>query len=383
MIRSSTPVVLSVLLACGGPEALDDEDTALESGDPPAQRCARLEIASDTGCEGVEVLGVNTRGFSFERGGWTLEGTLWYPQTSAPDFEAPGVVILHGSGPAGRDGVVEGSLGIGYAEPIAIYAGLAERLAARGFAVLSYDKRSCFTEANASCPHSINEYPGEVDDILIYDFIEDARVAANALAAEPDVADDILLIGHSQGASFVPILANEEELVHGGAMLAGPMLPLPESIAGQFDDLADWVALDDPNNPLVEDLRAQAEEVRAALQAIAAGSYPAPRYWGATLDFWRSWMDIQADLPARLAANEEPLIACFGQLDFNVGPAHVAQLHSWAAAGLVDLRLASYPTLTHAFVHLIDEPPGHTSEFSRAVLDDLVDWAVSSSLTWQ
>jgi hypothetical protein len=91
-------------------------------------------------------------------------------------------------------------------------------------------------------------------------------------------------------------------------------------------------------------------------------------------------MDIQADLPARLAANEEPLIACFGQLDFNVGPAHVAQLHSWAAAGLVDLRLASYPTLTHAFVHLIDEPPGHTSEFSSAVLDDLVDWAVSSSL---
>jgi len=90
-------------------------------------------------------------------------------------------------------------------------------------------------------------------------------------------------------------------------------------------------------------------------------------------------MDVQDNLSAHLAATEMPLVAYFGELDFNVGPPHVAQLRSWVNAGVVNVRLATYPTLTHAFVHVIDEPPGHTAEFSSVVVDDLVDWAVRSS----
>lgn len=375
MTRSTSVLLLSLLFACNTTESPIDDETP-EAGDSSALDCDRLEVLVDQACESVEVSGVETRDFSFARAGWTLEGTLWYPQVSSPDYQPPGVVLVHGSGPNGRESLVPGSLGVTYAEPIPVLGGLAQALAERGFAVLSYDKRTCFVEARPECPHSYTEYPGDLDAIRVDDFLEDARSAANALAAEPDVADDILIIGHSQGASFVPILATEEDVIHGGVMLAGAMLPIPESIEGQYDDFADWLEISDPGNPSIAELRMEADEARAILDAIAAGTYPEPEYLGGSVEFWRSWMDIQAAFPAQLEALEEPIAAYFGEFDFNIGPAHVEQLQSWIEAGLVDAELRTYPDLTHAFVYVTDEPPGHTSEFATEVVDDLVTWAV-------
>jgi predicted esterase len=357
--------------------ALPSQDVGDDDSEPI--QCRRLEVLVDDHCEKVVVTGVETRDFAFERANWRLDGTLWVPIVEQADYQPPGVVIIHGSGPQDRDGLVAATLGINFAEPIPIYASLAEQLAAQGFAVLSHDKRSCFVENKPECPRSITEYPDDLEAMRVGDFLEDARVAAQALAAEPGIAPDIIVVGHSKGASYVPTLVHEEEVIHGGVMLAGPMLSVPESIGGQLEDYADWLETHDPGNPLIEQLRGEAVSIRDTLESMLAGTYAGSHYLGASVDYWLDWMAHQASFPAALAQVEEPIAAYFGNLDFNVGARHVEELEAWIDAGSVDVELRDYADLTHVFVYLVDDPPGHTTEFARDVVDDLVSWAVVHS----
>ncbi len=370
MTLRRTCSLVPLLLACTTPAPEEEED--------PAPRCRRLEVLVEDRCEAVQIASVATRDFAFERAGWRIEGTLWMPSATEPDYLPPGVVIMHGSGPNGRAGLIEGHLGVVYAEPIPVYASLAEQLAARGFAVLSYDKRSCFVEVKPECRHSIYDYP-DVDTMLVTDFLEDARVAAQTLAAEPDVADDVIVIGHSEGGTFVPMLINQEEVVHAGVMLAGPTLSLRDTMAGQYDDLADWLEANSPGDPIIEQLRAEAEAIRTTIDAIIAGTYPHAHYLGATVEQWLDWIALLDAFPSEIAALDGSLSAHFGGLDFNVGPDHYNRFRAWVDAGVVDADLYIHPDLTHAFVHIIDDPPGHTTEFSPEVVDDIVAWAVESS----
>jgi dienelactone hydrolase len=346
----------------------------LACNDDPRPRvaCARLETAASGECAPVSVASIERREFEFERGGYTMHGTLRVPITDDPLYLPPGVVVIHGSGPQSREGSIDGTLGVSYSESVHVYASLADQLALRGFAVLTYDKRSCFTEVVEACVSSIHDYPGDPAMMSVHDFLEDGRAAALALAQEPDVADDILIVGHSQGAAFVPRLVNEEEVIRGGAMLAGSQLPIPDAVAGQYEDLADWIEAENPDDPLVDELRAAADEAHTALVAIAEGTYAGETYLGAPVEFWRSWMAVQDAFPAQLASSEVSLSAFFGDMDFNVGPAHVAQLHDWIAAGEAPVNVYTYPDLTHGFVLLTSTPPGHASEFASEVVDDLV-----------
>ncbi|HLT40632.1 MAG TPA: dienelactone hydrolase family protein, partial [Enhygromyxa sp.] len=190
---------------------------------------------------------------------------------------------------------------------------------------------------------------------------------------------DILVVGHSKGATYVPLLVHEEEVIRGGVMLAGPTLSIVESLGGQLDDLADWLATNDPGNPAIETLRAEADATREALESIIAGTYPDTHYLGGTVDYWLDWIAFQDAFPTALAQVAEPIAAHFGSLDFNVGPRHREQLEAWIAAGTVEAEIHDYADLTHAFVYLNDEPPGHTTEFASASVDDLVSWAIDNS----
>ena len=169
---------------------------SLGCAEPPRADCPRLQARVAEACESVLVTGVVERDFDFERDGYTLRGTLRLPVTNDVGYLPPGVVILHGSGPLGREGTVDGVLGISFAAPVHIYSSVAVALANRGFAVLTYDKRSCFAEVVDACVASLSDYPGDPAAIDVVDFREDARAAARALADQPDVADDILLVGH-------------------------------------------------------------------------------------------------------------------------------------------------------------------------------------------
>src|SRR6185369_6762687 len=81
---------------------------------------------------------------AFDRGLFHLEGTLTLP-ARAEGERVPAVVIVHGSGPMSRDGIMRGQLGLSFGFELPVYKRLAEALTARGYAVYRYDKRTCGT----------------------------------------------------------------------------------------------------------------------------------------------------------------------------------------------------------------------------------------------
>ncbi len=130
-----------------------------------------------------------------------LAGTLLLPKLDKGK-RAPGMLIVVGSGPTPRDGVEIGTV----KQPI--YRELAEHLAARGIAVLRYDKR-CVGQSECKKPTSFDDY------------IDDARLSAEFLRKQPQVDPaKIFLFGHSEGGYIISSIAAHENAKFAGVILA-------------------------------------------------------------------------------------------------------------------------------------------------------------------
>ena len=120
---------------------------------------------------------VATREVSFQSGEATLAGTLLLP--AAPGRH-PAVIFVHGSGPEGR-----------WANRY-----LAQKMAEAGVVALIYDKRGVGA--------STGDWKGAGFDTLA----GDAEAGVKLLRAQPEVDPTrVGLYGHSQGATFAPLVA--------------------------------------------------------------------------------------------------------------------------------------------------------------------------------
>jgi pimeloyl-ACP methyl ester carboxylesterase len=130
-----------------------------------------------------------------------LAGTWLAPKLEA-GTRAPGVLIIPGEGTTVRDGIIVGKT----KQPI--YRELAEYLAARGMAVLRYDKR-CAGESECKAAASFEDY------------VEDARKAMEFLSQQPQVDPSrVFLFGHSEGGYIAATVASHTELKLAGVVLA-------------------------------------------------------------------------------------------------------------------------------------------------------------------
>lgn len=335
----------------------------------------------------VEVTGTTEQAITIERDGWQAEGVLTLPLTNGPDgsYRAPVVVLIHGSGPQSRHGGLPGSLGVDFGTTVEVYRSFADQLAERGIATLRYDKRSCFAEAVPECSNRLADYPGDVNAIMVDDFVEDARSAIRLAAAHPALAeDDVIVAGHSQGGSFVPHLVASEPSVSAGIGLAAPGLSLLETIAGQLRAAADHLESQDPTAYAsdITQLRTLADQYESELGQVLAGTWPDPSWLGGSPAFWQNfahWTDRPATDLAGVADRGAPLLYLSGDLDFNVWPAHLERYRSLAAStpGL-DLTTELFAGVTHAFVPVVagSPPASHEIEprFSPVVIDRIVAW---------
>lgn len=128
-----------------------------------------------------------------------LSGSLSKPRDATRPL--PGVVLIHGSGPTDRD-----------MAPSFFLRDLAYGLSRHGFAVVRYDKRgvgkSRITDPSAALTMDV--------------FADDAAAWLDVLASRSDVDGACLIpIGHSEGASFSPMLAVRDSRVAAVVTVAG------------------------------------------------------------------------------------------------------------------------------------------------------------------
>ncbi len=267
-----------------------------------------------------------------------LPGTLTLPKAGGP-FRA--VVLVHGSGPEDRDET------IGPNKP---FRDLAWGLAARGIAVLRYDKRTfVHPEQFASGNVTVKE-----------ETIEDALAAVAGLRRTPRIDPHrVFVLGHSLGGTLVPRIGLADPKIAGFIIMAGSARAAEDVIVEQMEYLA-------AKN--LDEVRMQA----ARLKDLKPGDGPV---LGAPASYW---IDLRGYDPPSIARElRQPMLILQGGRDYQVTPRDFG-LWKQALAGRRNVRYKTYPALNHLFLPgegkstpAEYQKPGHIPD---EVIADIANW---------
>lgn len=277
-----------------------------------------------------------------------LPGTLALPRGEGP---FPAVLLVHGSGPRDRDET------IGAARP---FLDLARGLAARGIAVLRYEKRSRVRP---------EDYAGDNFGVD-HETTDDAVAALKALTGTPGIGR-VFVLGHSQGGMLAPRIAAHLPDTTGVILWAAPARPVFEILPEQFRRIA---ALD---GQVSAEEQAVIDKLDVALARLRKGESP-PRDQtplGLPAAYWRS---MEALAPVAEAGKiPQPLLLLHGGRDFQVTEADWA---AWRAAFDQSPRatLKRYPALNHLGIAGEGPPTAdeyqHPGQVAAELVEDIARW---------
>lgn len=348
VVRGAAAIMFLLLGACTG-SATQADDAASASTRP-----------SDVSVEPSDAGDVEAVAFDSED--LRLQGDLRIPEGDGPH---PGIVLVHGSGPNSRDGVVPGQLAVAFPQPVAVLADLAAMLRDAGYATLTYDKRSC--GSFNSCAD--NGYPTPADDLTIETFVDDAKAAVAYLRSRSEVRPEAVSVaGHSQGASFVPGMLLDDPQLAAGVLLAAPYDPVDALLAEQADTVAQLVAaLDNPPPGAVGSITRLRQLARSVSDLRGGGVDDTTQLAGASAGFWRSWLRLSDGVPQLARQARQPLLVLNGEVDTNVGPEQTAR---WRRDLTEDAdRVAALDCVSHALncLHTDDAATVDAAEIDATV----------------
>lgn len=293
---------------------------------------------------------------SFDRGIWHIEGTLKMP-AHTEGVPVPAVVIVHGSGPMSRDGLMPGQIGLGFGFDLPVYRLLADALALRGYAVYRYDKRTC-GQFNGCAETGFTSIPFNMLEMVFAtkEYVGDAEAAMDAVQNMPAIDPNrTYFIGHSEGGELVPMLLAERTSVRAGVMLAPPFHTMAVVLEQQSARLR-WAF-----SMVGESARAAKEgdillDAAHSLSDIENGRYLGGLILGQTPGAWASWLEIAKNAPIVARNLDRPLLVLGGGYDYNIA---TSEIDSWAqclaGAQHVQHRVKVFPCVTHA-LNCIAEP---------------------------
>src|SRR5690606_24805705 len=260
---------------------------------------------------------------------------------------------VHGSGPQDRNETV------GANRP---FLDIARALAARGIAVLRYDKR---TQAR---PQDFAGGDYDVDD----ETTDDAVAAVAALREVDGVdRDRVFVLGHSQGGMLAPRIAEASGDVAGLVMLAAPARPLLDLLPEQNRYL---FAADGEIVPAEQQFL---DSLDASIARIRSGAPMDARDTplGLPVAYWRGLDAI--DPVADALAIDIPILLLQGGRDFQVVD---ADWQRWrrALADRPDTSFKHYPALNH--LGIAGQGAGTLAEYDQpghvdaGLIDDVAEW---------
>jgi pimeloyl-ACP methyl ester carboxylesterase len=305
----------------------------------------------------------------FKNGDVALAGTLLLP---AAKGKRPALVFTHGSGPVLRD----------------IMWGLGYLYAARGFAVLSYDKRG------------VGKSTGNWREASFEDLADDAVAAGRFLQARTDIAaNQIGFWGLSQGGWIAPLAASRfPDAAFAIALSGGGLSPAETELfdseyelskAGYTaNEVKDALAFQKLKNEIIasQDKWDEYAKARATAKDKKWFRHQGIDVFGAERrddPFWTHMRRFYVYDPApTLRASKAPLLAIFGELDTPEGvKANVRAIRQILdEAGRRDYTVKVYPNGSH---NLMEVPPDNPNEYVRlkrfppGFFETMVDWTTT------
>ena len=312
---------------------------------------------------------------TFKNGAVTLAGTLLTPVAKIKGGKHPALVFTHGGGPQLRE----------------MYWGLGYLYAARGFVVLSYDKRG------------VGKSTGNWREASFEDLADDAVAAAEFLQTRAGVAaNQIGFIGQSQGGWIAPLAASRfPDAAFAIAMSGGGLSPAETELfdteyeltkAGYTaNEVKDALVFQRLKNDIIASPTSNAKwDEYAKARAIAKDKkwfrHSGIDVYGAEKrddGFWTFMRRFYAYDPApTLRASRAPLLAIFGELDTPEGvKANVRAIKQiMDQAGRRDYTVKVYPNGSH---NLMEVPPDNPNEsvrlkrFPPGFFEAMVDWTTT------
>ncbi|MCL1972543.1 MAG: alpha/beta fold hydrolase [Endomicrobia bacterium] len=321
--------------------------------------------------------------FENKAAGITLSGTLTIPRGSKKQ-SFPAVVLISGSGPNNRDEEVFGH------KPFLV---IADYLTRNGIAVLRYDKRGTGRSS------------GTVKGSTTEDFAADAAAAVEYLKTRKEIdANNIGLIGHSEGAAIAAMIAAKQKRIMFIVLLAGQGLPGKEIILKQKKMIGKV------SKVKKKELKREIETTKNVINIVGMANtgrqrgellqYLGKRYDGFTHkevpkgvgkpDFMRSYISTYMDPWMRyfLSYNPAddlkevkcPVLALGGSKDLQVSAKDNLQAikEVLEKSGNPDVTVKMYHGLNHMFQEcktgLPSEYPFIDQTFSPNVLSDILEW---------
>jgi uncharacterized protein len=272
-----------------------------------------------------------------------LTGTLTLPAGKGP---FPAVVLVSGSGPSDQNETVG---------PNHPFLDIALGLAARGIASLRYDKRTL-------------DYPRSIDQrtfTLTKEYVPDALAAIRLLRHEPAVSPRrIFVLGHSQGGTYAPLIAQRAPEVAGVIFLAAGAEPIGAAILRQTRYLATLPGATGANaRAQLPELLPQVARIDSPA-ALAKDSPGTVLLGGAGPAYYLSGFRYHEVATAR--AIRQPLLFLQGDRDYQVTVASDLDVWLRGLRGRAGVTVVQFPRADHLFLDGTGAPtpleyarPGH------------------------
>jgi pimeloyl-ACP methyl ester carboxylesterase len=288
--------------------------------------------------------------------GFNLAGSIARPANAKGPL--PALILVGGSGPTDRDGVVAG---------IPVLGQIAADLVDAGFLVVRYDKRG------------LGQSGGRTETATIADYAEDVRAVITWLEKTRKDVDQkrIGLVGHSEGAWVAMAAAARDKRVAAIALIAGVGTRGGELILEQQRHLL--AQTDSSETEKQQKIELQKRVNDAALKGGGWEGIPDQIRSAADTPWFHSFLAFD---PARVMRDvRQPVLVVQGELDTQVAPHHADRLADLARARKrkVAVDVAKVPGVNHL---LVPAKTGNVSEYPTLPDKEVSPIATAAIASW-
>ncbi|MCC7108366.1 MAG: alpha/beta fold hydrolase [Deltaproteobacteria bacterium] len=265
----------------------------------------------------------------------------------------PAILMVPGGGDISRRGTRPGDGVSVYAKPADVHVAWAEALARRGALVLTWDKRSCGPNDDPLCTKNPQD---DLDAAGPVALAKDVDAACALVRGEGAFDGRIVLFAHGQ-AGQVALSASCAREAAALVLLAPIPRGVDEVIVAGIKDRArdvekEAAAAKDPATR--EALREKAGQLRslagtreAEFASMKAGRFaPTARVGGATLAFWKGWIELTGKTAALVDAGPAKKIVVLGELDHQYGSKDRVRIRALSPEAYVEVKGADHHLLS-------------------------------------